>query len=55
LAGSEKISRTGAEGDTLEEAKKINLSLTCLGTVINSLVQKKDHIPYRDSKLTRLL
>jgi kinesin family protein 5 len=62
LAGSEKISRTGAEGilfslkgETLEEAKKINLSLTCLGTVINSLTTNKDHIPYRDSKLTRLL
>lgn len=49
--------RSGAEGETLEEAKKINLSLSCLGNVINALTtrKKKDHIPYRDSKLTRIL
>ena len=56
LAGSEKISRTGAEGKVLEEAKKINTSLSVLGKVINTLSEgKKSHIPYRDSKLTRLL
>ena len=55
LAGSEKISKTGAVGLTLEEAKKINLSLSTLGNVIHALTHKSDHIPYRDSKLTRLL
>ena len=55
LAGSEKISKTGAVGLTLEEAKKINLSLSTLGNVIHALTHKAEHIPYRDSKLTRLL
>ena len=56
LAGSEKINKTGASGVTLEEAKKINLSLTALGKVINSLTDKnRKHIPYKDSKLTRVL
>ena len=55
LAGSEKVSKTGAVGLTLEEAKKINLSLSTLGNVIHSLTHKSEHIPYRDSKLTRLL
>ena len=55
LAGSEKVSKTGAVGLTLEEAKKINLSLSTLGNVIHALTHKSDHIPYRDSKLTRLL
>lgn len=56
LAGSEKISRTGAEGKVLEEAKKINTSLSALGKVINALSEgKNSHVPYRDSKLTRLL
>lgn len=55
LAGSEKVSKTRATGDTLEEAKKINLSLSCLGNVIHSLTSGSDHIPYRDSKLTRIL
>jgi kinesin family member 5 len=54
LAGSEKISKTGAEGKTLEEGKKINQSLSELGNVINSLTENKStHIPYRNSKLTR--
>ena len=56
LAGSEKISKTGATGTTLDEAKMINKSLTTLGMVINALTDKKsNHIPYRDSKLTRIL
>ena len=56
LAGSEKVAKTGATGKTLDEAKNINLSLTCLGKVINSLTDgKSNHIPYRDSKLTRVL
>lgn len=56
LAGSEKIDRTGAKGQNLEEAKKINLSLSSLGQVINSLTDPTaTHIPYRDSKLTRIL
>ena len=55
LAGSEKVSKTGAVGLTLEEAKKINLSLSTLGNVIHALTYKSEHIPYRDSKLTRLL
>jgi len=56
LAGSEKIAKTGAEGKTLEEAKKINQSLSTLGNVINALTDgKTHHIPYRNSKLTRVL
>ena len=55
LAGSEKISKTGAVGETLEEAKKINLSLSALGNVIHALTSNSEHIPYRDSKLTRIL
>ena len=46
----------GATGDRLKEATKINLSLSALGNVISALVDgKSKHIPYRDSKLTRLL
>lgn len=56
LAGSEKVGKTGASGQTFEEAKKINKSLSALGMVINSLTDgKSTHIPYRDSKLTRIL
>lgn len=56
LAGSERQSKTNATGVRLDEAKKINLSLTALGNVISCLVDgKSSHIPYRDSKLTRLL
>lgn len=56
LAGSERISKTGAAGETLTEAKNINKSLTVLGLVINALTDgKSSHVPYRDSKLTRML
>merc|ERR1719328_518759 len=56
LAGSERQAKTGATGDRLREANKINLSLSALGNVISALVDgKSKHIPYRDSKLTRLL
>jgi hypothetical protein len=56
LAGSEKQSKTNATGDRLKEAQKINLSLSALGNVISALVDgRSTHIPYRDSKLTRLL
>ena len=56
LAGSEKVGKTGAEGKRLEEAKNINKSLTMLGNVITALTDgKSSHVPYRDSKLTRVL
>ena len=56
LAGSERQSKTQASGDRLKEATKINLSLSALGNCISALVDgKSSHIPYRDSRLTRLL
>lgn len=58
LAGSEKVEKTEAKGSTLEEAKMINKSLSALGNVINALTEtskKNNFIPYRDSKLTRIL
>ncbi|KAM0370192.1 hypothetical protein ACHAPK_005705 [Fusarium culmorum] len=55
LAGSENIQRSGAENKRATEAGLINKSLLTLGRVINALVDKGSHIPYRESKLTRLL
>ncbi|XP_072974724.1 kinesin-like protein KIN-5A [Typha angustifolia] len=55
LAGSENISRSGAREGRAREAGEINKSLLTLGRVINTLVEHSGHIPYRDSKLTRLL
>mmetsp|Transcript_29510 Transcript_29510/g.28671 ORF Transcript_29510/g.28671 Transcript_29510/m.28671 type:complete len:357 (+) Transcript_29510:521-1591(+) len=57
LAGSERVRVTGATGKRLEECKKINQSLSALGNVIAALtdMKQRNHIPYRDSKLTRLL
>lgn len=58
LAGSERVGKTEAEGNTLKEAAMINTSLSALGNVINALAdpkKRKGHIPFRSSKLTRLL
>lgn len=55
LAGSERAASTGATGAALKEGAAINASLSALGNVVNALTSKSKHIPYRDSKLTRLL
>ncbi len=56
LAGSERVGKTGATGQTLKEAQKINQSLSALGNVISALSGgAAEHVPYRDSQLTRLL
>jgi kinesin family protein 5 len=55
LAGSERIDKSGAEGLTLTQVKHINKSLLMLGNVIHAITDKEKYIPYRDSKLTRLL
>uniref|UniRef100_A0A7R9Y9N5 Kinesin motor domain-containing protein n=1 Tax=Pinguiococcus pyrenoidosus TaxID=172671 RepID=A0A7R9Y9N5_9STRA len=55
LAGSELLSKTQASGQTLKEAQMINRSLSALGNVIKALCDGKAHVPYRDSKLTRVL
>ncbi|KAL0249667.1 hypothetical protein GEMRC1_004896 [Eukaryota sp. GEM-RC1] len=58
LAGSEKLTKTNAQGCRLDEAKRINTSLLALGQVVSALTshdRSKSHVPYRDSKLTRVL
>ncbi|CAI2369750.1 unnamed protein product [Moneuplotes crassus] len=58
LAGSERVKKSKATAGRLDEAKKINYSLSCLGKCIEALSEQKrkmGHIPFRDSKLTRLL
>ncbi|KAF7722803.1 hypothetical protein EC973_002687 [Apophysomyces ossiformis] len=58
LAGSERLKRTAAEGDRRKEGININAGLLALGNVISALSdpsKKSTHVPYRDSKLTRLL
>ncbi|KFM25615.1 Kinesin-4 [Auxenochlorella protothecoides] len=55
LAGSERIGKSGAEGQQLVEAQHINKSLSALGNVMHALASKSAHIPFRDSKLTQLL
>ena len=56
MAGSEKVGKTGAAGETLEEAKKINQSLSALGNCIFSLTKsQRGHVNYRDSRLTHIL
>lgn len=58
LAGSERAKKTGATGSVLKEGININKSLLALGNVISALTdesKKAQHIPYRDSKLTRIL
>lgn len=51
LAGSERVSRSGAEGDRLKEAAAINKSLSALGDVVAALQQRNSHIPFRNSKV----
>ena len=54
-AGSERAKRTKAVGQRLQEGININKGLLALGNVINALSEGKAHVPYRDSKLTRML
>jgi len=55
LAGSERVKQSNASGDRMKEAQAINKSLSALGNVLEAIKAKKQHVPYRDSKLTFLL
>eukprot|EP01135_Chromosphaera_perkinsii_P012303 Nk52_evm40s2630 gene=Nk52_evmTU40s2630 len=57
LAGSERVKESHSSGDTFNETLNINKSLLCLGNCISALGEKKkkSHVPFRDSKLTKLL
>jgi len=55
LAGSERVKKSGVEGVHLREASAINRSLLAFGNVVSALAAKRSHVPYRDSKLTRIL
>jgi hypothetical protein len=55
LAGSERVSRSGAEGERLKEAAAINKSLSALGDVVSALQQRSSHVPYRNSKVCSML
>ncbi|KAH9295673.1 hypothetical protein KI387_039261, partial [Taxus chinensis] len=55
LGGSERLVKTQSTGQTMEEGKAINLSLSALGDVISALQRKQAHVPYRNSKLTQIL
>ncbi|KAM1126769.1 hypothetical protein ACFX2B_041405 [Malus domestica] len=55
LAGSERLSRTGATGERLKETQTINKSLLSLSCMMSALVNKEDHVPFRNSMLTYLL
>lgn len=55
LAGSENVGRSGAVDKRAREAGNINQSLLTLGRVITALVERTPHVPYRESKLTRIL
>ncbi|XWS64645.1 hypothetical protein CRYUN_Cryun05aG0020500 [Craigia yunnanensis] len=55
LGGSERLLKTGATGQTLDEGRAINLSLSALGDVVAALRRKRGHVPYRNSKLTQIL